>query len=344
MSGDEQRQGEAQGAQNASNPPNARDAEGASATPSATAADPGGPLRARQIEAQGLADEPPEAPLPTRRGLRPFVRRLVKHRPAFVGLCLVLLFVGAAALGLVFEIQDVRHASPEPFHPPSLEHPFGTDTQGHDMFVLVCRGAVASLLVATLAVLIAVFIGVPLGVVAGYFGGWIDLVLGRIIDVMMTFPSLVLALTIVMLTGQSLKNITIAVGVVGAPLFARQVRASVLVIRSQDYVTAARALGFRRIRILFGAVLPNCLTPILVLATLGIGTAILDVAGLSFLGLSGDPSLPEWGLMLQLNQNDFAQYPWVVLAPGIAIFLTVLGFNLFGDGLRDLLDPQGRRR
>ncbi|MGE3850854.1 MAG: ABC transporter permease [Planctomycetota bacterium] len=287
-----------------------------------------------------------EAPALAGRGrLRDLLARLVRHRPALIGALIVFAFVVAALPGLWLALTDTRAEYHDRLAPLfTAGHWLGTDTVGKDMVRNMTWGAWTSLRVGLTAVVLSALIGVPLGIVGGYFGGWLDMLIGRVVDLMMAFPSILLALTIVTVLGQSLENIILAVGLVGAPIFARQVRATVLVVSQLEYVQAAHAVGFSHLRILVREILPNCVTPMLVLGTLGIGTAILDVAGLSFLGLSGNPELPEWGRMLKENTARMRDYPHLVLAPGLGIFFAVLGFNLLGDGLRDLLDPRFSRR
>ena len=188
--------------------------------------------------------------------------------------------------------------------------------------------------------LIALVLGVPIGLVSGYWGGALDQVLMRAMDLMLAFPSILLAIAIVAILGPGLENAMLAVGIVAVPQYARLVRASALSVRGQDYVQAMRALGAGDFHILFFSVLPNCLTPLIVQSTLGLATAILDAAGLSFLGLGAQPPLPEWGAMLTGGRELVLRAPWVLTFPGVAIFLTVLAFNLLGDGLRDALDPR----
>ena len=186
----------------------------------------------------------------------------------------------------------------------------------------------------------AIIIGTVLGALGGYFGGWVDNVIMRVMDVLLAFPSLLLAIAIVTVLGPGLINALLAIGIVSIPAYARVVRASVLSVREMDYVSATRALGASNMRILFMRILPNALTPLIVQGTLGIATAILDAAALSFLGLGAQPPTPEWGAMLGAERNQVFTAPHLVFLPGAAIALTVLSFNLLGDGLRDALDPR----
>jgi ABC-type dipeptide/oligopeptide/nickel transport system permease subunit len=226
--------------------------------------------------------------------------------------------------------------------PPSWEHPFGMDEVGRDLLSRVIYGARVSLYVGVASVSLAIIAGTLIGAVSGYAGGWIDNVVMRIMDIMLAFPSLLLAIAIVAILGPGLLNMLYAIAFVSIPAYARIVRASVLAAKEMDYTLAARAIGCSSSRILFRHIMPNCLTPIIVQGTLGIATAILDAAGLSFLGLGAQPPTPEWGAMLGQGRGSVFTAPHVVIFPGLAIMLSVLGFNLLGDGLRDALDPRLR--
>lgn len=230
--------------------------------------------------------------------------------------------------------------------PPSMDYPLGTDQKGFDVFSRLVFGARTSLITAFAAIGLAMLIGVPLGAIAGWRGGWIESVLMRMTDVMLSFPSILIAVSIAAIRGErELLTVIYAVAVVAIPPVIRQVRASVLQVKELDYVVAAQACGMPPMRILFGTVLPNCIAPIIVLATLWTGVAILDAAGLSFLGLGPPPEEPEWGVMLQ-DGYQYALDPdlwFLLIPPGAAIAVTVLGFNLLGDGLRDALDPRTQR-
>ena len=220
------------------------------------------------------------------------------------------------------------------------QHIMGIDGNVRDQLSRVIYGAQVSLSIGFTTVIFAVTGGVFLGAIAGYWGGWLDNVIMRIMDVILGFPALLLAIAIVAVLGPGLRNALLAISIVTLPAYARVMRASVLSIKELDYVAASRALGASHVRILLVRILPNSLTPIVVLATLGIASAILDAAGLSFLGLGAQPPTPEWGTMLGSERNQVFSAPHLVFYPGIAIMLTVLGFNLLGDGLRDSLDPR----
>jgi peptide/nickel transport system permease protein len=227
-----------------------------------------------------------------------------------------------------------------PFAPPSPAHPFGTDSLGRDVLARTIYGAKVSVQVAVTAVLVAAVVGSPLGIVAGYVGGLVETVLMRAVDVMLGFPALVLAIGLVAALGFSLTNVIIALGIVYVPQFARIARSTALSVSEEEYVDAARALGYSRTHIVLREVLPNCLSPLLVQASLLMAFAIIAEASLSFLGLGVQPPTPTWGQMVSSGSGYLTQAPWISLFPGLAILVTVLGFNLVGDGLRDALDPR----
>ncbi len=223
---------------------------------------------------------------------------------------------------------------------PSAAHWFGTDEVGRDLLSRTIWGARASLSAGVIAVSIAVALGVPIGMLAGYVGGWVDAVIGRITDAMLAVPFLILAIALAAFLGPSLGNAMIAIGITATPIFVRLSRGQVLAARAEDWVEAARAVGNPPARILLRHILPNILPPVMVQATLAIAAAIIAEASLSFLGLGQQPPAPSWGSMLNTAQRFLTQAPWMAIFPGLAIFLTVLAFNLFGDGLRDALDPR----
>ena len=220
------------------------------------------------------------------------------------------------------------------------QHIAGTDGNFRDQYSRLLFGARLSLMVGISTVSFAIFIGTVLGAMGGYFGGWVDNIIMRFMDVLLAFPSLLLAIAIVTVLGPGLINALLAIGIVSIPAYARVVRASVLSVRELDFVSASRALGGNSYQILFRRILPNALTPLIVQGTLGIATAILDAAALSFLGLGAQPPTPEWGSMLGSERNQVFTAPHLVFLPGFMIALTVLSFNLLGDGLRDALDPR----
>jgi len=224
--------------------------------------------------------------------------------------------------------------------PPSLGHIFGTDDFGRDVFSRIIHGSLISIRIGVVTVLAAAVIGTMLGLWSGYKGGWSDVIIMRFVDIMLAFPSILLAIAIVAITGPGINNVIFAVSVVLIPQFARIVRSSVLAIKVLPFVEAEEAMGAGKLRILIFAILPNCMTPLVVQSTLSMGTAILDAAGLSFLGLGAQPPMPEWGAMLAGGRSLIFEAPWIMTFPGLSIFILVLSFNLFGDGLRDALDPK----
>jgi ABC-type dipeptide/oligopeptide/nickel transport system permease subunit len=227
--------------------------------------------------------------------------------------------------------------------PPSAHHWFGQDQIGRDILTRVIYGARLSLVVGLIAVGIALAVGAPVGLIAGYAGGALDLLVMRVIDVMMAFPSILLAILVVAVLGPGLENAMIAVGIAAIPLFARLMRASVLSVKEIEYVVAARALGQPAPWILMRHVAPNCMAPLVIQATLRVGTAILTAASLSFLGLGVQPPTPEWGAMVSEGRTYITTAPHITIFPGLAIVVTVLGFNILGDALNDRLNPRLRR-
>lgn len=227
--------------------------------------------------------------------------------------------------------------------PPSAEHWFGTDLQGRDIFCRVMVGTQISLSVGLIAVAFSLTIGVILGSIAGYKGGWIDTVIMRVMDMMLAIPSILLAIAIMAALGPGIEKAVVAIGLVSIPEYARIVRSEILAIKENDYVAAARVIGDSNFKIVFRHVLPNALPSIIVRATLGISSAILDCAALGFLGLGVQPPAAEWGDMLGRGRNELFRAPWLMIFPGLAITLAVLAFNLLGDGIRDGLDPKSRK-
>jgi peptide/nickel transport system permease protein len=269
---------------------------------------------------------------------------LRRNRGAMIGLAIILILILAAIFAPVLSPFDptVMGAGGS-LEPPSLAHPFGTDKFGRDLFSRVVAGSRLTIFIGVLAVGISCTIGSLLGLVSGYAGGKIDNVIMRAVDVMFSFPDILIALSVVALLGPSLQNAVIAVGISAIPWYARVVRGAVMVERQKQYFEAAESLGAKGERLVFRHILPNTLPPILVLATLGFSTAILSAAALSFLGLGAQPPEPEWGLELALGRDLMRQAWWIMTFPGLAIAITVLGFNLLGDGLREALDPRQRR-
>ncbi len=271
------------------------------------------------------------------------LRRLLRNKLAIAGMVILVAFLLSALFAPWLAPYDpIKQELVRRREPPSAEHLLGIDEVGRDILSRIIFGARSSLQVGVGSVSFAIMIGALLGAISGYVGGWVDSVVMRLMDIMLAFPSLLLAIAIVSILGPGLMNMLYAIAVVSIPMYARIVRASVLSVKEQDYILAARAIGVPSSRMLFRNVLPNCLTPLIVQATLGIATAILDAAGLSFLGLGAQPPTPEWGAMLGSGRGSVFTAPHIVFFPGIAIMLLVLGFNLLGDGLRDALDPRLR--
>jgi len=274
-------------------------------------------------------------------------RSLRRDRGALIGMVLVglvLLMALCAPLAPYGpQDSDIDSIEAHPL-PPSAKYLLGTDKEGFDVFSRLLYGARASLLTGLSAIALALMVGGPFGAVSGYAGGRVDSLFMRAVDVMLAFPSVVLAIAIAfMFQSRSLTPIVVAVAVVNIPTIARQVRASVLQVKTHDFVLAARAMGYSPLRILFRHVLPNCLAPVIVIATLAVGWAILTAAGLSFLGLGPPEDEAEWGVMLQTGLEFIDSHKqWILIPPGAAIAVTVLGFNLVGDGLRKALDPRAR--
>jgi ABC-type dipeptide/oligopeptide/nickel transport system permease subunit len=278
--------------------------------------------------------------------------RLVRNPGAIVGFVLVGIFVLTAIFAPLIAPYHPRDDRPgvaelaEGCCPgPSAEHWFGIDQQGRDEFSRVVHGARYSLLIGVVAVAVGVSIGLLVGAISGFLGGWTDTVIMRLMDIMLSIPSLLMAIGIAALLGPGLSSIMIAIGVVNIPIFARLLRGSVLGQKQNDFVLAARAIGVPRRTILLSHILPNAISPVIVAATLALATAIIDAAGLGFLGLGPqDPGTPEWGTMLTDTVRYLQTAPHLALIPGVAIMVSVLGFNLIGDGLREALDPKLRGR
>jgi len=269
------------------------------------------------------------------------LRRFVKNKAAAFGLVVIIILLFCALFPSViapygFDDQDLS----KQFIQPGKEYIFGTDNVGRDIFSRVIYGARMSLIVGFISVSISCAIGVTLGLIAGYYSGVIDNVIMRIIDVMLAIPHILLAISIVAMLGAGFQNLIIAIGIGAVPGYARIIRASVLSIKEEEFIEAARSVGSSDMRIMFKHILPNCMAPIIVQATMSIAGAILSAAALSFIGLGISPPTPEWGSMLSSGRAFLRDYWWVVTFPGLAIMITVYAFNLFGDGLRDALDPR----
>jgi ABC-type dipeptide/oligopeptide/nickel transport system permease subunit len=280
-----------------------------------------------------------------------FYRQYKKNKSALVGLYIVMILVFCAIFAPyitsydpLIQNLDGRLVPPLWDIKGSFEHILGTDDFGRDMFSRVIFGSRISLIVGVISVTISLLFGTLMGAVAGYFGGTTDIIIMRIVDIMLSIPAILLAIVIVSILGPDLFNAMIAIGIVGIPTFARIVRASVLAEKEKEYVIASRVNGSNSIRLITKVILPNCATPIIVQATMGFASAVLEAAGLSFLGLGAQPPVPEWGAMLADSLQFITTASWMIIFPGIAIFLTVMGFNLMGDGLMDVLDPKMKDR
>jgi peptide/nickel transport system permease protein len=268
-------------------------------------------------------------------------RLLRRSKLAFAGLIIILALIFLAIFGpTIAPYNPNKIAVRDRSQAPSLSHLFGTDDRGRDVLSRVLYGARVSLKVGVIAVGISATIGTFLGAIGGYFRGWLDEVIMRLTDILFAFPAILLAIAIMAMLGPSASNAMIAIGVVYTPIFARITRASVLSVREEVYVEAARASGAGSMRIISRHIMPNVLAPIIVETTLSLAFAILAEAALSFLGLGTPPPEPSWGRMLSEGRDFMQDAPWMGLFPGLAIILAVMGFNFFGDGLRDALDPR----
>ncbi len=270
-------------------------------------------------------------------------RRLKKRRTAMVALVLLVILAALAIFAPLIATHDPTQQSWRAVRQaPSLTHWFGSDEVGRDIFSRVVYGTRASLSAGVISVAIAILAGVPLGLLAGYVGGWTDALISRVTDAMLACPFLILAIALAAFLGPSLQNAMIAIGITATPVFVRLTRGQVLSIKVEDYVEAARAVGNTKVRIAWKHILPNVMPQLLVQGTLTIATAIIAEASLSFLGLGQQPPAPSWGSMLNVAQRFLSNAPWMAVFPGLAIFITVLSFNLLGDGLRDALDPKAK--
>ena len=271
------------------------------------------------------------------------VRRLFRNRSAVMGmiifLCIIVIALSADVL-FDYETQVIKQDIMNRLQGPSSEHWFGTDEMGRDIFARTLYGAKYSLKIGFSASIVSLAIGLVIGAVAGYYGGWIDMIIMRIMDVLLAIPGTLLAIAIVAALGSSVNNLIIAMSISGIPGFARIVRSSVLTVKDNEYVEAARAIGATDKTIIFGHVLPNGMAPLIVQATLRVANVILSTAGLSFLGLGVPAPHPEWGALLTNARSYIRDYSYMCLFPGLAIMITILSLNLFGDGLRDALDPK----
>lgn len=268
-------------------------------------------------------------------------REFRKNKIAVVGIVIVAFFILLAIFAPFIAKEGINNQMMvDRLQPPSGEYWLGTDDFGRDIFSRIVYGARISLWVGFSAVVGSAIVGSLLGIIAGYYGRWVDVIISRIFDIMLAFPSILLAIAIVAVLGPSLRNALIAIAIINVPNFGRLIRSRVLSIKEDEYIMAARSVGLKDMRILFSHILPNSMAPVIVQGTLAIATAILEAAALGFLGLGAQPPTPEWGKMLADSKDYLQSAPWTMIFPGLAIMFTVLGFNLMGDGLRDAMDPR----
>jgi peptide/nickel transport system permease protein len=273
------------------------------------------------------------------------LRRLARSYSALWGLCMVCALILVAALADViapYGPAQMVHGGGS-LEPPSWQHPMGVDLLGRDVFSRVIYSSRIAFYVGIVSIILSLLPGVPLGIIAGFYGGKLDKAIMTVMDIILAFPIFLLAIVIMVILEPSTSNVVIALGVVRIPIFARVVRSSVLSVKENEYIEAVRALALGRRRMLFRHILPNCMAPLIVTSTLSIATSILIESSLSFLGLGTQPPTPSWGWDLKANLVFIDVNPWIVIFPGLAIFLTTLAFNMFGDGLRDALDPRLKR-
>ena len=286
-----------------------------------------------------INNSPP--PNPRLESWKSFYKKLRKNKAAMVGGFLILLFIIIAIIGpSLTQYGPSDQNIVNKLQSPSAEHWFGTDHLGRDIFTRIIHGMSITLYIGFLSVAIGSAMGILLGLISGYYGKRTDAIIMRTMDILLAFPGILLALAIVSVLGGSLVNVIIAVGIFAVPSFARIVRGSVLSVKKLEYVDAVKALGASDIRIIFKHILPNIMSPIIVKASVYMASAILTASGLSFLGMGAQPPTPEWGAMLSAGRNYMWDAPHVALFPGVAIVIVVLAFNIFGDGLRDALDPK----
>lgn len=268
------------------------------------------------------------------------LRRFARRKVSVLGAVILLFFLLVALFGPMFCTQDpLAQDLVHKYQQPSSEHWFGTDNLGRDTFTRMVYGARVSLSISFAGVMSGCLVGVLLGVCAGFFGSWVDTLVSRLIDILLAFPSLLLAITVVAILGSGTENTAIAIAIFSIPSIARMVRGIVMSNKDAEYIQACRVMGASNARMIFTHIIPNAISQIIVNITLNLGTAILTASSLSFLGLGVQPPAPEWGAMLSTGRDVIRAYPLAVLIPGIAITLVVMSFSLVGDGLRDALDP-----
>jgi peptide/nickel transport system permease protein len=280
------------------------------------------------------------------RSLKLTVYTLSRSPLSVIGFFLVAIFFFAALIGpmIITHPEDIRGAvhMDQKLKSPSSTHPFGTDEVGRDIYSRVVIGTRLSLQIGLIIIFVAMGIGVPLGIIAGYIGGWLNEIIMRVTDIFLSVPGLLLALAIVGALGPGITNAMLALSIVWWPGYVRLVQGKTLALREESFVEAAKSIGASKLRIVFNHILPNCTSPIIVKASMDMGMAILFAANLGFIGVGAQPPAPEWGAMISSGRNYLPDHWWMATFPGLAILVTVLGFNLLGDGLRDVLDPQSR--
>jgi peptide/nickel transport system permease protein len=297
-----------------------------------------------QTQLQPTAAIPVKTYNPKASRAKAFYKKLSKNKAAMFGALIVIIIAFLAIFApLLAPYDPTEMALSKKLQAPSSENWLGTDDKGRDIYSRLLFGARISLTVGILSTLLGAFVGILLGIISGYYGKWVDSLIMRICDVLLAFPGILLALAIVSVLGASTTNVVIAVAFFAVPTFARIVRGSTLTVKKLEYIDAIKAMGSSDFRIIFKHILPNILSPIIVQATLYIASAIITASSLSFLGMGTKPPTPEWGTMLAQGRSYLAQAPHVTLIPGLAILLVVVGFNLFGDGLRDALDPKSKK-
>lgn len=296
---------------------------------------------AARLESEGALSELSAGGEKHRSHTRRVMRELTRNKFALAGAIFLLLMVVVAIFAPVVAPQSPTSQSLlDRLKPPSSAHWLGTDELGRDELSRLIYGARTSLFIALVGTAGGVVIGTTLGMMCGFFGGWVDNLIMRLIDIMFAFPGILLAILIVAVMGPGLFNLIIALMIWGTPTLARIVRSSVLSLKAFEFVEASRAMGASRLRIMFRHLLPNCIAPIIVYATLGVAGALLTAAGLGFLGIGVQPPTPEWGSMLSVGRSYLRETPWLMIVPGLAILFTVISLNLIGDALRDALDPR----
>ena len=280
------------------------------------------------------------------RNIKLYIHTFKKNKSAVVGLSIIVIMIFIALFGPFFvpypEDAIGKVNLDNKLQPPSSSHFFGTDEVGNDVFTRVIVGSRTTFLISFLVTFIAIIIGVPLGIVAGYSNRYLQETIMRITDVFLSIPALVLAIAIVGVLGPGIINAMLALSLVWWPGYVRLIQAKTLSLKNEYFIMAVKSLGASNLRIIFFHILPNCTSPIIVKASMDMGMAILGAASLGFLGLGAQPPMPEWGSMISIARNYLPTWWWYSIFPGLAIYLTVLGFNLFGDGLRDVIDPQHR--